>query len=70
MCILSGLNTLPAILNNRSTGAEEAGTDKYFVANFASIGNLIFIFFPIQKRIDIRCVTLFSNVSVNTPSRS
>jgi hypothetical protein len=45
MCILSGLNTLPAILNNRSTGAEEAGTDKYFVANFASIGNLIFIYF-------------------------
>jgi hypothetical protein len=36
----------------------------------SSIGNLIFIFFPIQKRIDIRCVTLFSNVSVNTLSRS
>jgi hypothetical protein len=36
--ILSGLNTLLAILNNRSTGAdlEEAGTDKYFVANLAS----------------------------------
>jgi hypothetical protein len=60
MRILSGLNTLPAILNNRSTGAEEAGTDKYFVANFANIGNCFSFCFQYKRG-------LASDVSHSSP---
>ena len=38
---LSDRNNLPAILNYLSTGANEAGMDKYLCANFAKVSNAV-----------------------------
>jgi hypothetical protein len=58
---LSGLNTLPAILNSLSTGADVAGIARCFLAKFDRRGNLLLLICQYMRG--------FSDISVHGSER-